>query len=308
MCRFTLYLGPQIKLSSLLIDPEHSLIRQSSHAKEREEPLNGDGFGVGWYVSELSPEPAVFRSITPAWNNRNLHNLARVVASDCILAHVRAATQSSGVNDANCHPFRFGRYLFMHNGDIGNFHQVRRRLLAEVCDDAFSNVYGSTDSEHFFAVLIDELLKSSAKEATLEKLAAAMTSAIRRVIEIVSQHGASEACYFNCAIADGDHAVISRFSTDTDEGPPTLYYFTGQLFEQAESDENAQPVASTPIIVSSERLTMDEAWNVIPPNSLVLLSRDRAPEFRSIAELAERAGHHVTRGIRMSADGCWTAN
>jgi glutamine amidotransferase len=92
MCRFVLYLGPRARLSSLIVDPGHSLIRQSVHSREREEPLNGDGFGIGWYAKDLSVEPAVFRSITPAWNNRNLQNLARVVASDCVLAHVRAAT------------------------------------------------------------------------------------------------------------------------------------------------------------------------------------------------------------------------
>ena len=102
----------------------------------------------------------MFRSITPAWNNRNLQNLARVVASDCVLAHVRAATQSSGVNEANCHPFRWRRFLCMHNGDIGDFRAVRRTLLASVCDEAFGNVYGSTDSEHFFALFIDCWLAS----------------------------------------------------------------------------------------------------------------------------------------------------
>src|SRR5262249_24930171 len=134
MCRFVLYLGPRTRLSSLLVEPSHSLIRQSTSSREREEPLNGDGFGVGWYASDLAAEPAVFRSITPAWNNRNLQNLARVVASDCVLAHVRVATQSSGVNEANCHPFRWRQFLCMHNGDIGDFRLVRRKLLASVCD------------------------------------------------------------------------------------------------------------------------------------------------------------------------------
>ena len=89
MCRLMLYLGPETRLSALVVEPDHSLIRQSVHSKEREEPLNGDGFGIGWYARAHSEDPAVFRSITPAWNNRNLQNLARVVASDCVLAHVR---------------------------------------------------------------------------------------------------------------------------------------------------------------------------------------------------------------------------
>ena len=67
-----------MKIGTLLLEPSHSLIRQSTHAAEREEPLNGDGFGVAWYVPDLSPEPGVFHSVRPAWNNPNLFNLARV--------------------------------------------------------------------------------------------------------------------------------------------------------------------------------------------------------------------------------------
>jgi predicted glutamine amidotransferase len=92
MCRFTLYLGPSIKLSSLVVEPEHSIITQSFQSKSQEEPLNGDGFGIAWYAPGLSDTPALFRSVTPAWNNTNLLDLARVVQSPVILAHVRAAT------------------------------------------------------------------------------------------------------------------------------------------------------------------------------------------------------------------------
>lgn len=294
MCRFTLYLGPPIRLSSLLLDPEHSLIRQSTHSRERDEPLNGDGFGVGWYASELDREPAVFRSITPAWNNRNLHNLARVVASDCILAHVRAATQSSGVNEANCHPYRYGKYLFMHNGDVGNFRKVRRRLLADVCDEAFSNVYGSTDSEHFFAVFIDEVLKMPSSTAPLARMAAAMEWAIGRVIRTVAEYGDDEPSYLNCAVSDGDNAVISRFTTDAVDAPETLYYFIGQFYPGAPVHRDRGCPDAQPLIVSSERLTEDAGWQAIPPNHLVMLARGRTPELRSLAHLRSR---HIAPGI-----------
>jgi predicted glutamine amidotransferase len=285
MCRFTLYLGPPIKLSTLLIEPSHSLIRQSANSHEREEPLNGDGFGVGWYTREFTTEPAVFRSITPAWNNRNLHNLARVVASDCILAHVRAATQSSGVNDANCHPFRYGEYLFMHNGDVGNFRRVRRALLADVCDEAYGNVYGSTDSEHLFAVFIDELLKLDASGAACVRMARALEAAIRRALAIVDAHGDGEPSYINCAIADGNDAVVCRFTSDPDESPETLYYFVGKLYSEVEVDHEPERTGETPVIVSSERLTQDPGWQVIPPNHLVMLSRSRPPESKSLTHL-----------------------
>jgi ergothioneine biosynthesis protein EgtC len=271
MCRLTLYLGPPVRLSALLLDPDHSLIRQSTHSHEREEPLNGDGFGVGWYQPEFSEEPAVFRSITPAWNNRNLHNLARVVASTCILAHVRAATQLSGVNEANCHPFRYGRYLFMHNGDIGNFRLVRRRLLETVSDDAYNNVYGSTDSEHMFALFIDELSKGSHTGAMA--LAVALDRAINRVTAAVREHGLATPCFLNVAVSDGENAAISRFTDDPDSQPESLYYFTGHLYDAAQDDHRGR----TAVVVSSERLTVDVAWQPIPRNHIILLSRGQQP-------------------------------
>lgn len=283
MCRFTLYLGPDIRLSSLLLEPTHSLIRQSTHSREREEPLNGDGFGVGWYARGLSGEPAVFRSITPAWNNRNLHNLARVVASDCILAHVRAATQSSGVNEANCHPFRYQQYLFMHNGDVGNFRRVRRRILDSVCDEAFSNVYGSTDSECFFALCIDELLKQPGSVTGSERLARALGAAIARLVKLVADYGDGAPSYMNCALSDGENAVVSRYTDDSADSPESLYYFHGALYPAlGEAAQQDQRLVCEAVIVSSERLTGDSDWVPIPDNYMVLVSRDRAPELRAI--------------------------
>ncbi|MDT8450859.1 MAG: class II glutamine amidotransferase, partial [Wenzhouxiangellaceae bacterium] len=76
MCRFTFYMGDNIAVADLVTRPENSLIHQSAHAKERPEPLNGDGFGLAWYVPD-DPKPARFRSLTPAWSNANLAELAR---------------------------------------------------------------------------------------------------------------------------------------------------------------------------------------------------------------------------------------
>lgn len=159
MCRFTLYLGPPVRLSTLVTEPAHSLIHQSYHSQERSEPLNGDGFGIGWYAPRLWSEPALFHQITPAWNNRNLQSIAKVVASPCVMAHVRAATVGSEVNLANCHPFGYGGYLLMHNGHVGAFRKVRRRILETLSDEAFNVPKGSTDTELLFAVFVDEIIR-----------------------------------------------------------------------------------------------------------------------------------------------------
>jgi predicted glutamine amidotransferase len=295
MCRFVLYLGPRTRLSSLIVDPGHSLIRQSVHSREREEPLNGDGFGVGWYANDLSVEPAVFRSITPAWNNRNLQNLARVVASDCVLAHVRAATQSSGVNEANCHPFRWRRYLCMHNGDIGDFRLVRRKLLASVCDEAFSNVYGSTDSEHFFALYIDSWLGLDDDDPA-RRMARALKLAIERALTLVREAGAGSPSYINVAIADGDRAVVSRFTDDPEAAPESLYWFSGSLYPGLPGQDAARERHA--VTVSSERLTADPGWTEVPPGQIIILRRDVAPEFMLVTA---RPRSHGARSASIGA-------
>jgi len=289
MCRLMLYLGPETRLSALVVDPGHSLIRQSVHSQEREEPLNGDGFGIGWYAREHSADPAVFRSITPAWNNRNLQNLARVVSSDCVLAHVRAATQSSGVNEANCHPFRWRQYLCMHNGDVGDFKLVRRKLLASICDEAFGNVYGSTDSEHFFALFIDSLLGSDEPDPAL-RMAQALARTISRSLELVRSAGAGSPSYLNIAIADGERAVVSRFTDEPGGVPESLYYFTGALYPVVRPKQRRgdTPRALHAVTVSSERLTTDPGWAEVPAGQIIILRRDREPQF-----VDARTGHEV---------------
>jgi predicted glutamine amidotransferase len=285
----------------LLVDPGHSLIRQSVHSEEREEPLNGDGFGVGWYAKELSEEPAVFRSITPAWNNRNLQNLARVVASDCVLAHVRAATQSSGVNEANCHPFRWRRFLCMHNGDIGDFRLVRRKLLESVGDEAFGNVYGSTDSEHFFALYIDSWLGIEDADPA-QRMARALALAIDRTLELVQAAGGSPS-YLNVAISDGDHAVVSRFTDDPVEKPESLYYFSGPLYPQLPDGNRrrASDHARHAVTVSSERLTDDTGWAEVPAGDIIILRRDREPQFIAAPTARVRRGTVQPRSSESSA-------
>jgi glutamine amidotransferase len=177
----------------------------------------------------------------------------------------------------------------MHNGDVGDFRLVRRKLLASVCDEAFGNVYGSTDSEHFFALFIDSLLASTERDPAL-RMAQALARAISRTLDLVRNAGAGSASYLNIAVSDGDHAVASRF-TDADDGvPESLYYFTGQLYPDV--GPKARRKGTQAVTVSSERLTPDEGWAEVPPNQIIVLRRDRAPQFveaRTAKPVAPRA-------------------
>ena len=275
MCRFTLYLGPPIRLESLLIDPSHSLILQSFRSSEREEPLNGDGFGVGWYAPDQHQRPALFRSITPAWNNANLRSLASVVSSPCVMAHVRAASPGMAVMEANCHPFQHDRYLFMHNGHVGSFRSIRRALLAGLGEEAFDVIRGSTDSEHLFAMFVDELASASFEDEHV--LARALNRAVWRVLSLVEEIGGAKPSFLNLAVTDGDRAAACRFANDSTRRPESLYVIERELYQPVwkGSPRRRRDERSTSIVVSSERLTDEDAsWKAVAHNHMISICRD----------------------------------
>ena len=276
MCRFTFYLGEPIRLDALIDKPEHSLIRQSYQSEERAEPLNGDGFGVAWYAPDVGERPALFRSISPAWSNRNLLEIARVVRSPCVLAHIRAATPGSPVAEANCHPFVAGRYTFMHNGHVAGFPRIRRKLMDRLSDDAFSVIAGTTDSEHLFALFLDHLARQTAAEPA-DAMASALAATLEEVVALVRAAGVHEPSYLNIAVADGEHAVVSRFTTDQPQRADSLHYEVGRRYttvgEVAEMRATAAGRGS--VLVSSERLSDDASWKDVPPNHAVVIHGER---------------------------------
>ena len=137
MCRLVAYLGKPKILNDVLVKPINSLVRQSLHAQESDIPTNGDGFGVGWYVPSISKEPALFKSISPAWNDRNLLHLSEKIESPAFFAHVRAAT-AGNVSHSNCHPFIHDAWMMMHNGGVADFKKIKRHLRHLLDDDLFS--------------------------------------------------------------------------------------------------------------------------------------------------------------------------
>ncbi len=282
MCRFTFYIGDPICMADLVTRPENSLIHQSVHAKERPEPLNGDGFGVAFYVDGES-QPGRFRSLTPAWSNANLHELARVTTSGCILAHVRAATGGAfNVSEVNCHPFRHGRFTFMHNGRIEQFEKLRRPLMARLSDDGFNAIRGNTDTEHFFA-LVCEYLRGDQESSSCEGLAHAFEQGIRDLRALIAEHAPGQHCYLNLVLADGVHAAACRYSTDPDY-IDSLYISAGSRYvcqgdacwmEPQGGDRRA-------IVISSEPLNESPRWVEVQRNHLVLIGRDLSVHTQAI--------------------------
>lgn len=280
MCRFVLYLGPKIPVASLVTDPHHSMIRQSFKSRERSEPLNGDGFGVAWYAKDHSDQPAVFRDISPAWNNQNLLNLARVVSSDCILAHVRAASPGLPVSQLNCHPFTWRNLTFMHNGELGGFGNLRRTILSRLSEEAFRWVKGSTDSEHIFALFIDHFLATDVTLDSTDRMKIAMQATLEELRKLCASLGDDVDSHLNLAVSDGESAIVTRVAYNSP--PQSLYMIGGRQYECRDGICVMQPGGSSAVLVASEPLSTEPGWAPIPPNHMVVIPQSRMPEHVAI--------------------------
>lgn len=284
MCRFVAYQGHSVLIADLLYRPKHSLVRQSTQSELLSQTFNADGFGVGFYTPG-EPTPCVVRSTAPAWSNRSLESLSRRLSSSHVFAHIRAASAGLPVQITNCHPFWSGRFMFMHNGAIEGFRRLKRRLQSELSDAAWELIEGSTDSEHAFALLIDELGGAEAEPTTAE-LRAGLVRMLGRIADLARKAGLPGAMAMNLAVTDGRSTVASRFARAIDKPAASLYYSAGSRYVFAGDDGDMLPAEGSAFgaaIVASEPLTRrPEDWIPVPENHTIALGPNCAPAVEPI--------------------------
>jgi glutamine amidotransferase len=261
MCRWLAYSGPPIFLDSLVFEPQNSLISQSMHALQGRTATNGDGFGIGWYGER--GEPGVYRDVRPAWNDENLRSLARQIRARHFLAHVRAAT-GAAITWENCHPFRHGQWLFMHNGQIGGFAALRRELTFRIAPELFTCLRGTTDSEVFFYLL----LTFGAADDPI----GAYRRTIAEVLTVMAAHGVEGGIHMTAALSDGETTYALRYASDGQA--PTLYYSCGANPASAQGQKLG--CTGNSVLILSEPLDHTaEQWQEVP-QSHVLIAGDGA--------------------------------
>jgi glutamine amidotransferase len=282
MCRLLAYKGTSIAVEDLLYKPKNSLINQSVNAKELEEPLNGDGFGIGWYSQDISPEPATFVSLNPAWSNRNLRNLAPKIKTECLLAHVRAASVGE-VSESNCHPFQFKSLLMAHNGGVENFSRIKRDLRSGLTDELYNWIKGQTDSEHIFAFLVSRLLTEH-KTINPASVIEAFEHTFNTLKTLMIKHDIKEEAYLNMVVTDGHFLVGTRYVTNPNEDPLTLYHSEGGRYvvEDGVSHMMAPEDDDQAVLVVSEKLTEDAHWTMVPKNHFVIVEPSLNVRIRPI--------------------------
>ena len=257
MCRWLAYSGSPVLIKELLYTPKHSLIDQSLHSQLGAETTNGDGFGIGWYG--VGKTPGVFHSVEPAWNDRNLREVSGHIESPLVLAHIRASS-GSPVQQTNCHPFRHGRWLWMHNGLIGEFPTVKRDLALAVDPTLYPEIQGSTDSEVFFHLALTLGLEDDPPGA--------VERAVGLIEETGRRHGVEHPVQMTVATTDGTELWVFRYSSEGRSR--SLFFSTDVTTLKHQYPDNPvlhQLSAEARLVVSEPLGDLAGAWNEVPESS-----------------------------------------
>lgn len=270
MCRLLGYLGSPVQLNQLLYQPQHSLVVQAYQPKEMESALmNADGFGVGWYHPQKEDFPYIYKQIMPIWSDINLPQISRYVETACCLGYVRSATPGLAVDLSNCQPFSSEGLslprplLFTHNGYINQFRKtLYRPLRLSFGEEVYLHIQGTTDSEHIFGLILNQL-----EIQPKLSLTQAVATALNQLSDLAQTQGNVYFCA-NVMVSDGQQLVASRFASRSPA--PSLYWLEG--------DEN-YPEG---VIIASEPL-FEGNWKRCPEQSIISVGEDGTVNINQVA-------------------------
>lgn len=134
MCRHLGWLGREVTVSSLVLDPPYGL-RTQSYAPRRQKHclMNADGWGVGFFDGA---EVRRWRSAAPLWGDVSFTSIAPALHSHCVVAAVRSATVGMPIEVSATAPFTDGSWLLSHNGIIDRRILPATLSAESVCDSA----------------------------------------------------------------------------------------------------------------------------------------------------------------------------
>lgn len=276
MCRFIAYIGKPILIDQLIIQPKNSLLNQSFQALESEMTVNGDGFGIGWYNPSIRKEPALYRSVRPAWNDQNLRYNASMIKTHCFLAHIRAATQGV-VSLENCHPFHFNEYLMMQNGGINDFLKIKRRLINRLDEMSFQWVSGQTDTQYIFALFMT-IVKEHTKDLplSLEELASCFSQTFAEIEIMKKEAHISSPSLYNLVFTNGKSLIATKYSTHPELETRSLHIASHAecyICENGFLRFRAADPKDYSVLIASEVLSPDDTyWQKIPENHCIMVN------------------------------------
>jgi glutamine amidotransferase len=241
-----------------LVEAECSLLQQSRADPER---LQGDGWGIGYYVDGAS---CAVRSEKPIYVEVDRYkSVALNTRSKIILAHIRKASNPRGLPSEkllsieNSQPFFFRNILFVHNGTI-NIPDEASELLGNYK----GMIKGVNDSEIYFWFLVKSIDDGESVEAALIGFEDALQKLWR---DCFQSHPKKRRPYvgLNAIFSDGEKLYAYCRYSEEDSDSPSICLRDQPVFQMCFLPGN-------PLVVASEKMTKSDEW--IPLKSGQLLT------------------------------------
>ena len=260
MCRHLAYLGPPEPLGRLLVEPPHSLFRQSwAPRRQRHGTVNADGFGVGWYAPG-DPDPARYRRAVPIWGDESFADVARVTSTTALLAAVRSATAGTDPGIAAVAPYASGPWLFSHNGVLDGWPAAAAGLAGTLPAGSLLGLEARVDSALLWALVRHRLeLGLEAADALADTVAALRAAGAGGRFNFLLTDGrtiaATAAGDTLCYRASNDAVVVA--SEPGDDGPGWAEVPDGSVLTATLQQVSVAPLAEPGIPVSPDQNTED---------------------------------------------------
>ncbi len=273
MCRlFALRANSPTRVQGSLLSAPTSLRRQSCCDSRCES--HGDGWGIGYYTGD---QPQRTRSIHPAEQDPAYRALTEGLTATTVLAHVRRSSMGSVV-EHNCHPFRYGSWLFAHNGTLFGFPEVRAQVVSLIPPELRPAITGDTDSEHAFFVLLGRLrqmgqpLDGPVETAALGR---ALADTMRMLKELCPGKPDEES-QLNFVVTNGQLLAAARWGY-------TLYRLERRGYDPTCPDAPASRSPDYHALAVASEPTTAEAWEALPERSIFCIRPDLTWETISLA-------------------------
>lgn len=176
--------------------------------------------------------------------------------------------------------------MWMHNGGLGGWKHIKRRLGSLLADKWYLGVKGGTDSEWAFALFLNTLEQSGHDPSACPPggfgptvLREVMKKTIAQINEltdsipqsILQNEDVDTRSLLNFAVTDGHSVICTRYISSSKDEAASLYYSSGtQWVTRTSSPDDRQyqmdrkDKGGDIVLVASEPLTFERGKNVTP--------------------------------------------
>ena len=244
------------------VDLRFSLLEGPKTLKDLSEQ-HKDGWGLGWYEGG---SPKVVKEPRKAAESPKYEQTSAEASSRIFVAHVRRATQG-GNTPHNCHPFKWGRWLFAHNGTVN-----RDQLLNLLNKEHRDAIRGETDSEVYFHWILQTIEHEGDVVNGIKVALRAVRNFRHSGLNFILSDG--ERLYaFREASQNCGYYSLYRLNRDPRQPGPIRLESEVKVLLESKSLNNERAV-----LVCSEKLTQEE-WLEIPLRHLLVVSSDLKTEL-----------------------------